>query len=137
MTLIPNTYTDDSDAHTHLLVRLYEPTQLEVDIIKWSSIVKDKVNAYIGRTTDFSISDLETDAKDIVCAASQLTAAYIEANPQEKMPALTEEAKKDSDEAYAMLGTWMKWNDVQPARSAHSCVATLPIIRPEAGTYDA
>lgn len=135
MTLIPNTYTDPTDTRTHLLVGLYNPTQLEIDIIKWAIVVKDKVNAYIGRTTD--ISDLETDNKAIVSAASQLTAAYIEANPQEKMQTLTEEATKDRDEAYAMLDTWMKWNDVKPARSARSCVATLPIIRPVAGTYDA
>ena len=135
MTLIPSTYTDPKDTRTHLLVGLYDQAQLEVDIIHWARIVKDKVNAYLGCITD--ISDLETDNKAIVSAASQLTAAYIEANPQEKMPMLSEEAKKDSDEAYAMLDTWMKWTDVKPASSVHACVATLPFVRSEEGTYDA
>ncbi len=135
MSLVPNTYTDSTETRTHLLVNLYDSAQLEMDIVKWAIVVKDKVNAYIGRTT--TLSDLDTDNKAIVSAASQLTAAYIEANPQEKLPVLTEEAKKDSDEAYAMLDVWMNWNDVKPALSARAVVATLPFVRPESGTYDA
>ncbi len=133
--MINNTYTEHSATCTHLLVSLYEATQLEIDIVKWALLVKDKVNAYIGRTTDFSLSDLTTKHKAIVSAASQLTAAYIEANPQEKMPILSEEAKKDSDEAYAALDRWMKLNGMKASRSA--TIASLPIVRAEAGTYNA
>jgi len=136
MALIPNTYTDDTKTHSHLLLEMYDMSQLGAATINWAGIVKGKINTYLGRTTDFSASELaETKNEGIIEAASQLTAAYIEANPQEKMPQLTEEAKKDNDEAYAMLDQWMKWKGIKP--QSFTRITEIPIIVAEAGTYDA
>jgi len=115
---------------------MYDMSQLGAATINWAGIVKGKINTYLGRTADFSVSELaETKNEGIVEAASQLTAAYIEANPQERMPNLTEEAKKDNDEGYAMLDQWMKWNGIKPQSFAR--ITEIPIIVAEAGTYDA
>ena len=136
MAIIPNTYTDDTKTNTHLVLEMYDIAQLEALKINWAGIVKGKINTYIGRTMDFSASDLvEAKNEGIVDAASQLTAAYIEANPQERMPKLTEEAKKDNDEGYAMLDQWMKWNGIKPKSFAR--ITEIPMIVAEAGTYDA
>lgn len=124
-------------ARQHLIVAMYgDATQLEANIIKWAGIVKDEVNVYIGRKTDFTVSELaETKNKPIIIGASQLTAAKMEIKRQEMSSEITEEAKNDKAEAYATLDKWMTWNGIEPPSSTR--ITELPIGFAEAGTYDA
>jgi hypothetical protein len=115
MALISGTYSEETIVKKYLVTDLYDATTLSANIALQAASAKVKVNNFIGRQTDFTTTELALNAnEDIVEAASQLTACLMEVKRQEGTPKITEEAKRDCEEAYAMLTKWMQTNGITP-----------------------
>lgn len=117
MALIAGTYTDeDTVKNCYLLTELYEPTELTANITKQAEEAKRWVNNFIGRTTDFTVSELaEVKNESIVSAASRRTACMMQLKRQERTVAISEETHVDCKGALTELVNWCHNNGIIPA----------------------
>ena len=115
MDLIPDTYTDEDIMDTYLVSALYDKDIHSERLAKFAISARRKVNTYLGRTTNFTPTQLAEEAcAGIVDAASQLTACLMQLNPQERAMTLTENTKVDCAEAYKTLKNWALQNGITP-----------------------
>ena len=114
--MISNTYTDEAVCKTYLVVELYDSTTLTANITAQAANARRKVNTYLGRTTNFTATQLADEAyAGIVDGASQLTACLVQSNPQAMAQTLTEDTKVDCAEAFKTLRNWALKNGITPA----------------------
>lgn len=114
--IISNTYTDEDVCKTYLVVASFDATTLSADIAAQAINARRKVNTYLGRTTNFTTTQLADEAyAGIVDGASQLTACLVQSNPQAHAMNLTEDTKVDCAEAYKTLKNWALKNGITPA----------------------
>ena len=112
---ISGTYTDMSKCKSYLAVSLFDATTLDGQIILQAVNVKDKINAYLGRTIDFTVVELaKTEFVGIIDSASQMTACLIECNPQAAQMSYTEDSITDCENAWETLKTWAFNNGISP-----------------------
>jgi hypothetical protein len=111
--LISGTYTDMSKCKGYLAVTLFDATTLDGQIIEQAVNVKDKINAFLGRTADFTEAELEqTVFSGIVDSASQMTACLVECNPQAAQMSYTEDSITDCEESWKTLKNWALSNGI-------------------------
>ena len=116
MAIISNTYTDEDVTKTYLVVASFDATTLSDDLAAQAINARRKVNTYLGRTTNFTTTQLADEAyAGIVDGASQLTACLMQSNPQAHAMNLTEDTKVDCSEAYKTLKNWALKNGITPA----------------------
>lgn len=116
MAIISNTYTDEDVTKTFLVVASFDETTLSAVIAAHAVNARMEVNTYLGRTTNFTVTQLADEAyAGIVLAASRLTACFVQSNPQAHAMNLTEDTKVDCSEAYKTLKNWALKNGVTPA----------------------
>ena len=116
MSIISNTYTDEDVTKTYLVVASFDAATFSADIAAQAINARRKVNTYLGRTTNFTTTQLADEAyAGIVDGASQLTACFMQSNPQAHAIALTEDTKVDCSEAYKTLKNWALKNGITPA----------------------
>jgi hypothetical protein len=114
--IIPNTYTDEDVTKTYLVIASFNATTLSADIAAQAINARRKVNAYLGRTTNFTTTQLADEAyAGIVDGASQLTACLVQSNPQAHAMNLTEDTKVDCADAWKTLKNWALANGITPA----------------------
>ena len=113
--LITGTYTDLWRVKDYLSVSLFDINTLDQKIRSHAINVKDKVNTFLGRTVDFTKEELETTRfSGIVDAASQLTACYVQKNPQAAAMEYTEDTIEDCKSAFETLTNWASNNGIIP-----------------------
>jgi hypothetical protein len=116
MAVISDTYTDEDVTKTYLVVASFDAATLSADIAAQAINARRKVNTYLGRTTNFTTTQLADEAyAGIVDGASQLTACLMQSNPQAHAMTLTEDTKVDCSEAYKTLKNWALKNGITPA----------------------
>jgi hypothetical protein len=114
--MVEGTYTDEDVTKTYLVVASFDATTLSANIAAQAINARRKVNTYLGRTTNFTTTQLADEAyAGIVDGASQLTACLVQSNPQAHAMNLTEDTKVDCSEAYKTLKNWALKNGVTPA----------------------
>lgn len=114
--MISGTYTDEDACKSYLVVESYDASTLSAVIAAHAINARRKVNTYLGRTTNFTTTQLADEAyAGIVDGASQLTACFVQSNPQAHAMNLTEDTKVDCLEAYKTLKNWALANDIIPA----------------------
>jgi len=112
--LISGTYTDMQKCKAYLALSLFDSTTLDGQIIIQSENAKDKINTFLGRTTDFTDAELaQIQFSGIVDSASQLTACFVQKNPQAAAANYTEDTIADCEEAYSTLSNWAVNNGVE------------------------
>lgn len=112
--LITNTYTDLWKVKDYLSVSLFDAATLDPKIRSQAFNAKDKINAFIGRSVDFTEAELETTLMaGIVDAASQLTACLVQKNPQAAAMDYTEDTIEDCKEAFNTLSNWCINNGIE------------------------
>jgi hypothetical protein len=115
MKIITNTYTDEEIMSTYLVSELYDKDIHSVRLAEFAINARRKVNTYLGRTTNFTPTQLADEAyAGIVDGASQLTACLVQSNAQERAMNLTEDTKVDCSEAYKTIKNWALKNGVTP-----------------------
>jgi hypothetical protein len=113
--LITGTYTDLWRVKDYLSVSLFDIDTLDQKIRSHAINAKDKVNTFLGRTVDFTKEELETTRfGGIVDAASQLTACYVQKNPQAAAMEYTEDTIEDCKSALETLTNWALTNGITP-----------------------
>ena len=113
--LITGTYTDLWRAKDYLSVSLFAIDTLDTKIRSQAINAKDKINTFLGRTVDFTEAELETTRfGGIVDAASQLTACYVQKNPQAAAMEYTEDTIEDCKSALDTLTNWALTNGITP-----------------------
>ena len=116
MSIIPGTYTDEEACKSYLVEASFDATTLSETITAQAANARRKVNTYLGRTTNFTPTQLADEAyAGIVDGASQLTACLLQSNPQAHAMNLTEDTKVDCSEAWKTLKNWALKNGVIPA----------------------
>ena len=111
--LITGTYTDLWRVKDYLSVSLFDINTLDKKIRSQAINAKDKINTFLGRTVDFTEAELETTRfGGIVDAASQLTACYVQKNPQAAAMEYTEDTIEDCKSAFETLTNWALNNDI-------------------------
>ena len=116
MAIISDTYTDEAVCKTYLVVASFDATTLSADIAAQAINARRKVNTYLGRTTNFTTTQLADEAyAGIVDGASQLTACLVQSNPQAHAMNLTEDTKVDCADAWKTLKNWALANGITPA----------------------
>lgn len=116
MAIISNTYTDEAVCKTYLVVASFDAATLSADIAAQAINARRKVNTYLGRTTNFTTTQLADEAyAGIVDGASQLTACLVQSNPQAHAMNLTEDTKVDCADAWKTLKNWALANGITPA----------------------
>lgn len=116
MTIISGTYTDEDVCKSYLLTELYDASTLTATITAHAANARRKVNTYLGRTENFTATQLADEAyAGIVDGASQLTACLVQSNPQAMAETLTEDTKVDCEESLKTLKNWALKNGVVPA----------------------
>lgn len=116
MAIISGTYTDEDVTKTYLVIDLYDASTLTANITAQAANARRKVNTYLGRTTNFTTTQLADEAyAGIVDGASQLTACLVQSNPQERAMNLTEDTKVDCADAWKTLKNWALGNGITPA----------------------
>lgn len=114
MTIITDTYTDDSKCKTYLAIALFDATTIDADIAAQAINARDKINAFLGRSICFTVEELaKTAFVGILDAASQMTACLVQQNPQAAAMSLTEDTIVDCKEAYKTLTNWAIKNEVE------------------------
>ena len=112
--LISGTYTNMQKCKDYLAVSLFDATTLDGQIISQADNVKNKINNFLGRTVDFTESELlQTQFSGIVDSASQLTACFVQKNPQAAAANYTEDTVTDCEEAYETLKYWATNNGIE------------------------
>ena len=116
MAIIPDTYTDEEVVRdAYLVAELYDADTLAVTIATQAVNARRKVNSYLGRSTNFTPTQLADEKyAGIVDGASQLTACLVQLNPQERAAILAEGTKEVCKEAYNTLKAWALNNGVTP-----------------------
>jgi hypothetical protein len=115
VTLITDTYSDEEIVKSFIIVSLYDATTLSANIAEQAVNAKIDINNAIGRTTDFTVSELEEIRNEpIVLSASQYTAYLLQRKPQERAAKLTEDTILDGGEAWNRLKLWMINNGIIP-----------------------
>lgn len=118
------TYTDMQKTKSYLALSLFDTTTLDEQIIFQAANAKDKINAFLGRSVDFTPAELETTRfAGITDAAAQLTACLVQRNPQAAAMSITEDTLIDCAEALETLKNW-----------AHNNGITLPSEKKERGS---
>jgi hypothetical protein len=118
--LIPGTYSDLWKTKDYLSVSLFDPTTIDAKIQSQAFNAKDKINAFIGRSSDFTEVQLETTLMSgIVDSASQLTACLVQKNPQGAAMDYTEDTVEDCKEAFKTLTNWCINNGIALPGKAH------------------
>lgn len=113
--IIVGTYSDMWRTKDYLSVSLFDLETLDQKIRSQSVNAKDKINTFLGRTTDFTEAELSsTQFAGIVDAASQLTACYVQKNPQAAAMNYTEDTIADCAEALITLTNWAINNGIVP-----------------------
>jgi hypothetical protein len=116
MAIIAGTYSDEDVVKTYIVIEMYAAATLSANIAAQAINARRKVNTYLGRTTNFTTTQLADEAyAGIVDGASQLTACLVQSNPQERAMNLTEDTKVDCSEAYKTLKNWALANGIVPA----------------------
>ena len=116
MSIISNTYSDEDIIKSYIVVASFDASTLSADIAIQAVNARRKVNTYLGRTTNFTPTQLADEAYGgIVDGSSQLTACLLQQNPQAHAMTLTEDTKVDCAEAYKTLKNWALQNGVTPA----------------------
>jgi hypothetical protein len=124
--LIPGTYTDLWKVKDYLSISLFETATIDTKIQSQALNAKDKINAFIGRSADFTEAQLETTSMSgIVDSASQLTACLVQKNPQGAAMEYTEDTIEDCKEAFKTLTNWCINNGIIPPSKAHESKYTL------------
>jgi hypothetical protein len=116
MAIISNTYTDEDVTKSYLVIASFDAVTLSAVIAAQAINVRRKVNTYLGRSTNFTVTQLADETYGgIVDGASQLTACLVQSNPQAHAMNLTEDTKVDCSEAYKTLKNWALANGIIPA----------------------
>jgi hypothetical protein len=119
MTIVTDTYTDDSKCKTYLAIALFDATTIDANIAAQAINARDKINTFLGRNICFTVAELaETQFAGIVDAASQMTACLVQCNPQAAAANYTEDTITDCKEAYRTLKNWALKNGVEIPESA-------------------
>jgi hypothetical protein len=119
MSIITDTYTDDSKCKTYLALALFDATAIDANIAAQAINARDKINTFLGRTICFTVAELaETQFAGIVDAASQMTACLVQQNPQAAAMKYTEDTITDCEEAYRTLTNWALKNGVEIPENA-------------------
>ena len=114
MAIITNTYTDDDKCDTYLALSLFDATTIDAKIAAQAINARDKIDAFLGRKSNFSVAQLaETQFAGIVDAASQLTACLVQNNAQSAAMNFTEDAITDCKEAFLTLKNWALKNGIE------------------------
>jgi hypothetical protein len=126
MAIITDTYTDRVVCKTYLVTASYDADTLSADIAAQAINARRRVNTYLGRTTNFTTTQLADEAyAGIVDGASQLTACLIQSNPQAHAMILTEDTKVDCADAWKTLKNWALKNGITPAPMLKTPTAQL------------
>ena len=126
MTIISGTYTDEDVTKTYLVVASFDAATLSADIAAQAINARRKVNTYLGRTTNFTTTQLADETyAGIVDSASQLTACLMQSNPQAHAMNLTEDTKVDCAEAWKTLKNWALKNGITPASMMKTAASQL------------
>ena len=113
--LLTGTYTDLWRVKDYLSVSLFDINTLDPKIRSQAINAKDKINTFLGRTVDFTETELETTRfGGIIDAASQLTACYVQKNPQAAAMEYTEDTIEDCKSAFETLTNWALNNGIIP-----------------------
>ena len=113
--LIPDTYTDLWRVRDYLSASLFDPDTLDSKIISQAINAKDKINTFLGRSTDFTEEELySVQFGGIVDAGSQLTACYVQKNPQAAAMNYTEDTIEDCKSAFETITQWAINNGIVP-----------------------
>lgn len=116
MAIIASTYSDEVIVKTYLVTASFDAVTLSADIAAQAINARRKVNTYLGRTTNFTTTQLADEQyAGIVDGASQLTACLMQSNPQAHAMNLTEDTKVDCAEAFKTLKNWALKNGIIPA----------------------
>lgn len=126
MVLITGTYTDlETVKNCYIVTELYDATELTANITAQAEEAKRWVNNFIGRTVDFTPTELaEIKNEPIVSAASRRTSCVMQLKRQERTAVISEETHIDCAGAKDMLTNWMRNNGVIPANEKK---ATAPM----------
>jgi hypothetical protein len=115
MTLITDTYSDEAIVKTFIVESLYDAVTLSAKIAEHAANAKTDINNFIGRATDFTVSELaEIKNKPVVLSASQYTAYLLQRQPQERAQGITEDTMLDGGEAKTRIELWMVNNGLKP-----------------------
>ena len=114
MAIITDTYTDEDKCKTYLALSLFDATTIAANIAAQAINARDKIDAFLGRKSNFTIAQLaETQFAGIVDAASQLTACLVQNNAQSAAMNFTEDAISDCKEAFLTLKNWALKNGIE------------------------
>jgi len=116
MVVIEGTYSDETIVKTFLVIASFDGDTLSAGIAAQAINARMEVNTYLGRATNFTVTQLADEAyAGIVLGASRLTACFVQSNPQAHAMNLTEDTKVDCLEAYKTLKNWALQNGITPA----------------------
>ena len=114
MVLITDTYTDMDKCKTCLALPLFDATTIDANITAQAINARDKINTFLGRTTNFTAEELaKVQFAGILDSGSQLTACLVQKNPQAAAATYTEDTVTDCEEAYKTLTNWAVNNGIK------------------------
>lgn len=112
--LISGTYVDLWRVKDYLSVSLFDSETLDAKIRSQAINATDKVNTFLGKTVVFAEDELSTTRfAGIVDSASQLTACFVQRNPQAGAMEYNEDVRTDCKEAYETLTRWALNNGLE------------------------
>lgn len=139
MVLITDTYTDlETVKNCYLVTELYDATELTANITAQAEEAKRWINNFIGRTVDFTPTELaEIKNEPIVSVASRRVACLMQLKRQESAGVVNEETQIDCAGAKEMLINWCHNNGIVPAseRKGTAPIATKITVVTSAKEY--
>ena len=114
MAIITDTYTDEDKCKSYLALSLFDATTIDANIVTQAINARDKINTFLGRTTNFTPEELaKVEFAGILDSGSQLTACFVQKNPQAAAASYTEDTIADCEEAYKTLTNWAVNNGIK------------------------